>query len=141
MTTLTIDEIKKYLPHRYPFIMIDKIIEVKPGESLKAIKNLTVNEEFFNGHFPNFPVMPGVLMLEALAQAAGILTFQTKGVMPTKDDLYFLAGIDNARFKKTVRPGDQLVLEVKILKQKKDLWKFDCKATLDGELACSAEIM
>jgi len=141
MTTLNIDDIKKYLPHRYPFIMVDKIVEVKPGEYIKAIKNLTVNEEFFNGHFPNYPVMPGVLILEALAQAAGILTFQTNGTMPTKDDLYFLAGIDNARFKKTVRPGDQLILEIKVLKTKKDLWKFDCKASVDGELACRAEIM
>ena len=142
MTQLNIDEIKKYLPHRYPFLMVDKVIEIKndPADYLKAVKNVTCNEEYFNGHFPSYPVMPGVLILEALAQAAGILTFVHKKILPPEGELYFLAGIDNARFKKPVRPGDQLVLEVRILKQRRGLWKFEGIASTDDQVACTAEI-
>jgi 3-hydroxyacyl-[acyl-carrier-protein] dehydratase len=142
MTQISIDDIKKYLPHRYPFLMVDKVIDVMndPADYLKAVKNVTCNEAYFNGHFPRYPVMPGVLILEALAQAAGVLTFVHMKTLPPEDELYFLAGLDKARFKKTVRPGDQLILEVKILKKRRDLWKFEGTASVDGQLACSAEI-
>ena len=139
---IDINEIKKYLPHRYPFLMIDRIIEVDDNTSnyLKAVKNVTCNEQYFNGHFPRYPVMPGVLMLEALAQAAGVLTFLKKKTLPPEDELYFLAGIDKARFKKTVLPGDQLILEINVLKSRRDLWKFTGVASVDGHTACTAEI-
>ena len=142
---LDINEIKKYLPHRYPFLMIDRVIEINKDSTntvdyLKAIKSVTCNEQYFNGHFPDYPVMPGVLILEALAQAAGILTFVKKGTLPPKDELYFLAGIDKARFKKTVLPGDQLILEVKVLKIRRNLWKFEGIASVKGLVACTAEI-
>jgi len=142
MIQIDINEIKKYLPHRYPFLMIDRVIEVDEDTAnyLKAIKNVTCNEDYFNGHFPQYPVMPGVLILEALAQAAGVLTFINKKTLPPKGELYFLAGIDKARFKKTVLPGDQLILEVKILKTRRDLWKFEGTASVAGQVACTAEI-
>lgn len=134
-------EVRKYLPHRFPFLLVDKVIEVTPSQSLVAIKNVTTNEPFFTGHFPIAPIMPGVLIIEALAQASGILTFQTIGRYPTPEELYYLAGVDNARFKRTVVPGDQLRLEITLEKQRMDLWKFKGVASVDGELACSADIM
>jgi 3-hydroxyacyl-[acyl-carrier-protein] dehydratase len=138
---MEIDEILKYLPHRFPFLLVDRVLEIIPGKSLVAIKNVTVNEPFFAGHFPQTPVMPGVLIVEALAQASGILTFKTEDSMPDKDNWFFLAGIDNARFKKVVKPGDQLRLEIEILNARKSLWKFRGNATVDGQLVCSAEIL
>jgi 3-hydroxyacyl-[acyl-carrier-protein] dehydratase len=141
MSMMDIDEIKKYLPHRYPFLLVDRILEVVPGKSLTAIKNVTVNEPFFNGHFPEGPIMPGVLIIEALAQASGILIFKTDNSMPAPDNWFFLGGVDNARFKRVVRPGDQLRLEIQILRARRDLWKFKCEASVDGQLACSAEIL
>lgn len=140
MEQMNIEEIKGYLPHRYPFIMIDRIIEIIPGKSITAIKNVTINEPFFSGHFPRMSVMPGVLMVEAMAQVSGILIYKTLGIVP-KSELYFLAGVDNARFKRLVTPGDQLRLHVELGKRRLDLWKFTGVASVDGEVACTAEFM
>jgi len=136
-----IDEILEYLPHRYPFLLVDKVLSVTPEESITAIKNVTINEPFFQGHFPQRPVMPGVLMIEALAQASGVLIYATIKKLPDKDNWFYLAAIDNARFKRIVVPGDQLQLDVEIIKRKRDIWKFKGTASVDGELACSVEIM
>jgi 3-hydroxyacyl-[acyl-carrier-protein] dehydratase len=140
-TVMDIHEILKHLPHRSPFLLIDKVIEIVEGESLVAIKNVTINEPFFVGHFPSRPVMPGVLILEALAQAAGVLAYKSSHTTPEDGSLFFLAGIDNARFRRVVEPGDQLRLEVKLARAKREMWKLDCAALVDGELACSAEIL
>lgn len=129
------------LPHRYPFLLVDRVLTCVPNQSIIAIKNVSVNEPHFTGHFPQSPVMPGVLQIEALAQAAGILIYKTLDQLPNNENWFFLAGVDDARFKKIVEPGDQLRLEVEILKVRRDLWKFKGTATVDGELACSAEIM
>ena len=137
---LDIEAIKRYLPHRYPFIMVDRITEVIPGQSLTALKNVTINEPFFQGHFPSRAVMPGVLIVEALAQASGILIYRTLGIMP-EDELYFFAGIDNVRFKRLVVPGDQLVLHLELGKHRLDLWKLKGTASVNGEIACVAELM
>lgn len=140
-TTIDINEIKKYLPHRYPFLLVDKILEIKIGESITAIKNVTVNEPFFSGHFPAQPVMPGVLIVEAMAQTSGILLFRTLGRYPTPTELYYLVGVDNARFKRLVEPGDQLRFEIEVLRKRRNLWKFKGNAMVGDELACSAEFM
>jgi len=139
--TLDIHEILKHLPHRYPFLLIDRVTDYKEGEYLHAYKNITYNENFFTGHFPIRPVMPGVLILEALAQATGILAFKTNNAMPTDDSLYYFVGIDNARFKRPVEPGDQLVLEVKLVKHKGPVWKFSAEAKVDGKVVASADLM
>ncbi|MRX28319.1 3-hydroxyacyl-ACP dehydratase FabZ [Kangiella sp. HZ709] len=141
MNSMDIYEVMKHLPHRYPFLLIDRVIDYTPGETLTAIKNVTVNEPFFPGHFPHRPVFPGVLMLEALAQATGILSFKTTEDLPSDDSLYYFAGIDNARFKKPVEPGDQLVMTVTLLKRKRNLWRFEAEARVDGKVVCSAELM
>ena len=141
LNTIDIHEIQKYLPHRYPFLLIDRVIDFTPGESLVGIKNVTFNEPHFTGHFPQRVIMPGVLILEALAQATGLLAFKTKEDVQTDDSLYYLASIDNARFKRPVEPGDQLRLEVKLVKYKRNLWKFSGEATVDGQLVVSADIM
>ena len=141
LTTLDIYDILEHLPHRYPFLLIDRVTECKVGERLIGYKNVTYNEPYFMGHFPNREVMPGVLILEALAQATGILAFRTSGKVPDKDSLYYLVGIDNARFKKPVIPGDQLVLEVDIVKTKRGVWKFNGVAKVDGNVVCSADLM
>ncbi len=141
MNSMDIYEVMKHLPHRYPFLLIDRVIDYTPGETLTAIKNVTVNEPFFPGHFPHRPVFPGVLMLEALAQATGILSFKTTEDLPSDDSLYYFAGIDNARFKKPVEPGDQLVMTVRLLKRKRNLWRFEAEARVDGKVVCSAELM
>ena len=138
---MDIHEVLKYLPHRQPFLLIDRVIEMEEGKSLVAIKNVTFNEPFFAGHFPNRPVMPGVLILEALAQAAGVLAYKSTNTLPSDGVLYLFAGVDNARFRRVVEPGDQLRLEVKVLRAKLNMWKLDCKATVDGELACAAELL
>lgn len=140
MNNLGISEILTYLPHRYPFLLIDRVLE-STDNSLVAIKNVTVNEPFFMGHFPQKPVMPGVIILEALAQASGMLIFRTVKRLLDKDFWFYLAGIDNARFKRIVEPGDQLRLEVELLKVKRDIWKFKGIATVEGQIACSAEII
>ncbi|AOE50353.1 3-hydroxyacyl-ACP dehydratase FabZ [Kangiella sediminilitoris] len=141
MNSMDIYEVMKHLPHRYPFLLIDRVLDYTPGESLTAIKNVTVNEPFFPGHFPHRPVFPGVLMLEALAQATGILAFKTTEDLPSDDSLYYFVGIDNARFKKPVEPGDQLLMEVEVIKRKRDMWKFSAKASVDGKVVCSADLM
>jgi len=141
MNSMDIYEVMKHLPHRYPFLLIDRVLDYTPVESLTAIKNVTVNEPFFPGHFPHRPVFPGVLMLEALAQATGILAFKTTEDLPSDESLYYFVGIDNARFKKPVEPGDQLLMEVTVLKRKRDMWKFTAKASVDGKVVCSAELM
>ncbi len=139
---MDIQEILQYLPHRYPFLLIDRVIEINPGKSLVAIKNVTINEPFFVGHFPNRPVMPGVLMLEALAQATCVLANKSSAVKNSNENyLHLFAGIDNARFKRIVEPGDQLRLHVELLRYKQGIWKFTGTATVDGELACSADMM
>ncbi len=138
---LDVLQIQALLPHRYPFLLVDRVIECVPSSRLLAIKNVTVNEPFFQGHFPNNPIFPGVLIMEALAQATALLTSQSDDKFASAATTYFLAGIDNARFKRQVVPGDQLRLEVTYLKHKRHLWSFDCRAEVDGELAASAQIM
>lgn len=137
---LDILQIQQLLPHRYPFLLIDKVTACEPGVRLQAIKNVTFNEPFFQGHFPKQPIFPGVLIMEALAQATALLTSQSDDKIG-EGATYFLAGIDNARFKRQVVPGDQLRLEVTYLKHKRHLWSFECRAEVDGELAASAQIM
>ena len=141
LSSLDIHEVMKHLPHRYPFLLVDRVTDFKKGEYLNAIKNITVNEPCFTGHFPQRPVMPGVLILEALAQATGILAFKTLGELPNESSLYYFVGIDRARFKKPVVPGDQVVLQVKLLKRKRTMWKFEAKAIVDGKIVCEAELM
>lgn len=138
---MDIHEVMKYLPHRPPFLLVDGVLEIKEGESLVAVKNVTMNEPFFVGHFPNHPVMPGVLIVEALAQAAGILAYKSTNTLPSDGVLYLFAGIDNVRFRRVVLPGDQLRLEVKFLWQKREIWKLEAKAYVDGELACAADLL
>jgi len=138
---LDIHEIMKYLPHRYPFLLIDKVLDYKVGEYLHGIKNITMNEPCFTGHFPNRPVMPGVLILEALAQATGVLGFKTMDKKPDDKSLYYFVGIDNARFKRPVEPGDVVHLKVKQIKRKRDIWKFEAKAMVEGKVVCSADLM
>jgi len=140
---LDINEILKHLPHRYPFLLIDRIVEYKEGKSLMAIKNVTINEAFFTGHFPQRPVMPGVLILEALAQAGGVLAYKSIGMLPGEEGspFFLLAGIDNARFRRLVEPGDQLRLNVTFIRTKRGIWVIEGSAFVDSELACSAELL
>lgn len=138
---MDIHAVMKQLPHRYPFLMIDRVIDCEPGRTLTAIKNVTVNEPCFTGHFPHRPVMPGVLILEALAQATGLLAFATEGSTPDDNTLYYFVGIDKARFKKPVEPGDQLVLKVELLRTVKGVWKFSGVAEVDGSPVTVAELM
>lgn len=138
---LDILQIQKLLPHRYPFLLVDKVIECDPGIRLLGLKNVTFNEPFFQGHFPHMPIMPGVLIMEALAQATALLTSQSDKALGRGSNTYYLAGIDNARFKRQVGPGDQLHLDVRYLKHKRNLWSFECRAEVNGELAASAQIM
>ena len=134
-------EIMNLLPHRYPFLLVDKILEFEDGKSIIAIKNVSLNEPFFNGHFPEYPVMPGVLILEALAQASGLLVFKTPSLCPPNESLYLFVGIDKARFKKPGVPGDQLQLKVEMKKSKQGFAVFDALATVEDEVAASAELM
>lgn len=138
---MNIEEIIENLPHRYPFLLVDKVISIEPGKSLVAIKNVTINEPFFIGHFPNKPVMPGVLILEALAQACGVLAYKSSETKASSNSLFYFAGIDNARFKRIVVPGDQLRLEVEVTRVKQEIWKCKAQATVEDHLACSAEIL
>jgi 3-hydroxyacyl-[acyl-carrier-protein] dehydratase len=140
-TTMNINEILRLLPHRYPFLLIDRVTDYKVGEFLRGYKNVTFNEPFFNGHFPQRPIMPGVMILEALAQATGLLAFRTVDRAANNDSLFFLVGIDKARFKRPVEPGDQLMLEVRVVNSKRGIWVFEGEATVDGKLAASAQIM
>jgi len=138
---MDIHQIIKKLPHRYPFLLVDRVIEFEKDVRIKALKNVTINEPFFNGHFPNRPVMPGVLMLEALAQASALLSFSSEGEQSDGSRLYYFAGIDGARFKRVVEPGDQLILESTITRKKGAIYKYATRATVDGELAVEAELM
>lgn len=138
---MDIQEIREFLPQRYPFLMVDRVTEVEPGKRIVGYKNITINEEMFNGHFPGNPIMPGVMILEAMAQIAGILGFKTTGKRPADGYLYLFAGADSIRFKRQVLPGDRLVLEAEIGPSKRHIYKFACRATVDGELAASADIL
>lgn len=138
---MDIHAILEHLPHRYPFLLVDKVIDYKPGEYLIGVKNVSVNEPFFPGHFPQRPVFPGVLIMEALAQATGLLAFKTQEKKPDGSSLYYFAGIDNCRFKRPVEPGDQLILEVRLLTAKRNIWKFSAEAKVDGKVVASAELM
>ena len=138
---MDIHQILKQLPHRYPFLLVDRVLDIEKGVSIRALKNVTINEPFFTGHFPHRPVMPGVLMLEALAQAAALLAFDTLGETPDDKTVYYFAGIDGARFKRPVEPGDQLTLEVELLRMKSGVFKFKAIAKVGEELAVEAELM
>lgn len=141
METMDITQIMKYLPHRYPFLLVDRVLEIVPNERIVALKNISMNEPQFPGHFPNHPVMPGVLMIEALAQTAGLLAFKSHGQEVNEHSVVYFVGIDAARFKRPVVPGDQLRMEAAILKVTRGIWKFAAKATVDGQVACEAELM
>jgi 3-hydroxyacyl-[acyl-carrier-protein] dehydratase len=138
---MDIHTILKQLPHRYPFLLVDRVLEIDKGKSIKALKNVTINEPFFVGHFPHRPVMPGVLMLEALAQAAALLAFDMLDKAPDDKTVYYFAGIDGARFKRPVEPGDQLILHVSLDRMKAGIFKFKARATVGEELAVEAELM
>lgn len=134
-------EIMRRLPHRYPFLLVDRVLECHPGKSITALKNVTINEEFFQGHFPGNPVMPGVLMLEALAQSAGILAFITENVYPDQITQFYFAGMDEVRFRKPVRPGDQLILKAKVERIMRGIWKYDTAGEVDGAEVVSCKMM
>ena len=138
---MDIHEILKNLPHRYPFLLVDRVLEVNPGKSIKALKNVTINEPFFVGHFPHRPVMPGVLILEAMAQTAGLLAFSDENNKHDANSVIYFAGIDGARFKRPVEPGDQLVMDVELLRQKAGIYKFKGTARVGEDIACEAELM
>lgn len=141
MSAMDIHEILQYLPHRYPILMIDRVLELIPGERITALKNVSMNEPFFPGHYPHHPVMPGVLIVETMAQAAAILSFKTMGKRPDDKSVYYFAGIDGARFKRPVSPGDQLVLDVSIAMTKRGIWKYTGVARVDGQIAAEAELL
>lgn len=140
-TSMNIHEILEHLPHRYPFVLVDKVVSIELGKEIIAIKNVTINEPFFPGHFPYHPVMPGVLIVEAMAQAAAVLSFKTMDAKPNDESVYYFAGIDNARFKKPVSPGDQIVLNVKIDRILKGIWKYTGVASVDGAVVAEASMM
>ncbi|WP_372658109.1 3-hydroxyacyl-ACP dehydratase FabZ [Hydrogenophaga sp.] len=138
---MDIHEILNKLPHRYPFLLVDRVLELEKGKSIKALKNVTINEPFFGGHFPHRPVMPGVLMLEAMAQAAALLAFDTVGVTPDDKTVYYFAGIDGARFKRPVEPGDQLIMDVTLERMKSGIFKFKGITRVGADTVCEAELM
>ncbi len=138
---LDIQGILEYLPHRYPFLLVDRVLEVEPNVGILAQKNVTMNEPFFPGHFPNYAVMPGVLILEALAQTAAILSFFTQGTKPDENSVYYFVGIDGARFKRPVVPGDVLMLDVKIVRVSRGIWKYKAEAKVDGVVVTEADLM
>ncbi len=141
MSTMDIHDILKSLPHRYPFLLIDRVLKCEPGVSLIAIKNVTINESFFQGHFPHRPVMPGVLILESMAQATGLLAYTTLEKPPDEDSMYYLVGVDKARFKRPVVPGDQLVIDVRLMRELWGIWRFTVTARVDDQLVASSELM
>ncbi len=140
-TSMDIHQILDHLPHRYPFVLIDRVLSLEVGKEITAVKNVSINEPFFPGHFPYHPVMPGVLIVEAMAQAAAILSFKTMGIKPTDDAVYYFAGIDNARFKKPVSPGDQIILKVSIDRILRGIWKYKGVALVDDSIVAEAEMM
>jgi len=139
--TLNATQIMRLLPHRYPFLLLDRVLELVPGERLVALKNVTINEPFFPGHFPNYPVMPGVLIVEAMAQASAVLGFRSTGTSAQDDNVYLFVGIDKARFRRAVQPGDQLRIEVQLKRAVRGIWMFTCAASVDGSEVASADIM
>jgi len=141
MGEMDVQEVLAHLPQRFPFLMVDRVLECDPGRRILALKNVSVNEPFFQGHFPHRPVMPGVLILEAMAQAAAVLVFKTLNARPDETSVYYYAGIDNARFKKPVVPGDQLVLEVTIVASRRGIWKFGCSASVGEAVVAQADIL
>ena len=140
-TSMDIHQILDHLPHRYPFVLIDRVLTMEVGKEIVAVKNVSINEPFFPGHFPYHPVMPGVLIVEAMAQAAAILSFKTMGIKPSDDAVYYFAGIDNARFKKPVSPGDQIILKVSIDRILRGIWKYKGVALVDDAIVAEAEMM
>lgn len=138
---MDVKAIRHYLPHRYPFLMLDRVTELEPMKSIVALKNVTINEEIFNGHFPQLPVFPGVMIVEAMAQACGVLGFVSSGKTPADGSVYLFAGIDDVRFKRQVLPGDQLIFTCEYVSHRRGIWKFACKATVDDQLVTSANIM
>lgn len=138
---MDINEILQYLPHRYPFLLVDRVLELEEGKRILALKNVTMNEPFFPGHFPHHPVMPGVLIVEAMAQAAALLSFKTMGIKPDENSVVYFAGIDNVRFKRPVVPGDQLHFDVEITQGKRNIYKYKGVARVAGEIAAEAELM
>ena len=141
MTTIDIEEIRQYIPHRYPFLMVDRVLSYVPGQEIVAVKNVTVNEPFFQGHFPSHPVMPGVLILEAMAQTAAVLSFKTHEQKVDDGSVYYLVGIDGARFKRPVTPGDRLILKARVERFVKGIWKYACRAEVDEQLVAEATLM
>jgi len=141
MPALDIYAIFKQLPHRYPFLLVDRVLEYTPGKSIRALKNVTINEPFFQGHFPTFPLMPGVLVIEALAQVAGLLAYVSGEAKPGGQSIIYFAGIDNARFKRQVVPGDQLMLHAEVMRVVRGVGKYRAWATVGDELACEAELL
>ena len=140
-TVMEIDEIREYLPHRYPFLLVDRVVELIPGESIVGYKNISINEPFFDGHFPDKPVFPGVYQVEAMAQVAGILGFRTMNKKPADGSIYYFVGADNLRFKRPVVPGDQLMLRAKVLSDRRGIWKFEVSCDVDGQIASAATIL
>ncbi|BFM06185.1 3-hydroxyacyl-ACP dehydratase FabZ [Halioxenophilus aromaticivorans] len=138
---MDVTEIKNYLPHRFPFLLVDRIVDLVPNESIVGYKNITINEDVFNGHFPNAPIFPGVMIIEALAQVSGVLGFKSMDKTPEDGSIYLFAAVDNVRFRRQVVPGDRLQLESKVVSVKRGIWKFDCVASVDGETACACVIM
>lgn len=141
MNSLDINQIKEYLPHRYPLLLVDRVLDWESGKRMTAVKNVSANEEYFNGHFPHKPVMPGVYMIEALAQTAALLSFLTTGQKPDDKSVVYFIGIDCARFKRPVEPGDQLIMEVEIIRNARGIWKYQAKGSVDGKVAVEAELM
>jgi 3-hydroxyacyl-[acyl-carrier-protein] dehydratase len=141
MKSLDVNQIKQYLPHRYPLLLVDRVLDWEAGKNITAIKNVTINEEFFVGHFPHKPVMPGVLTIEALAQTSALLAFLTMGQKPDDNAVVYFIGIDDARFKRPVEPGDQLKMHVEILRHARGIWKFHAKAMVDDQLVVEAQLM
>lgn len=141
MTEMDIREVLRHLPHRYPFLLIDRVTEYEPNKRLVAFKNVTINESFFSGHFPGYPVFPGVLLTEAMAQASAILAFRSQGITPDGGTLYLLAGIDRARFKRKVVPGDRIDVATNVARMSRGIWKFEAEVSVDGESASTAEIL
>jgi 3-hydroxyacyl-[acyl-carrier-protein] dehydratase len=138
---MDIHEILQHLPHRYPFLLIDRVLDCEPGKNIVALKNVTINEPFFPGHYPHHPVMPGVLIVEAMAQAAAILSFKTMGSLPSDDSVYYFVGIDDARFKRPVSPGDQVIFKVEIQSNKRGIWKYGAVAEVDGKVVAEGNLM
>lgn len=138
---MDINEITRLLPHRYPFLLIDRVLSMEPDKSIVALKNVTINEPFFPGHYPHFPVMPGVLIIEAMAQAAALLSFKSMGAKADENSVYYFAGIDAARFKRPVSPGDQMIIKVSLIRSMRGLFKFSGVVEVDGQLVAEAELM